>query len=112
MSRYLISFDDGWMDFPQAELAAVGETSRAVIREAKAAGVYVHAGGLLSQRASVVDVDGTITEGDFPEKKAVIGGFTIVDVPTRDEALKWAAKLARGCRTRQELRLIMDDPEA
>ena len=56
--------------------------------------------------------DGTIADGPSPETKAVIGGFSIIEVPTRDEALQWAAKLAAGCRCAQEVREIMFDPES
>jgi hypothetical protein len=112
MSRYLISFDDGWMTFPSEDLPAVAEAAHAVLREAKAAGVWVHGGGLERQRASVVATDGTVREGPLPETKAVIGGFSIVEVPTRAEALAWAAKIAAACRCAQEVRVLMDDPEA
>ena len=45
MPRYLISFDDGAMDFiPEEEMPAVTEASHAVIREAQDAGVWVFAG--------------------------------------------------------------------
>jgi hypothetical protein len=33
-------------------------------------------------------------------------------VPAREEALRWAAKFAATCRCAQEVREIMDDPEA
>lgn len=39
MPRYLISFDDGAMTFPEEDLPAVSETSHAVVWEAQAAGV-------------------------------------------------------------------------
>ncbi len=39
MTKYLISFPAMAMDVPEEEFAAVGESSRQVIREAKAAGV-------------------------------------------------------------------------
>ena len=39
MPRYLISFDDGSMDhIPEADMPAVSEAARAVVREARAAG--------------------------------------------------------------------------
>jgi hypothetical protein len=41
--------------------------------------------------------------------KAVIGGFSIVDVASRAEALEWAAKFAAACRYAQEVRELMDD---
>ncbi|MFG1805727.1 YciI family protein [Streptomyces sp. NPDC049040] len=110
MARYLISFDDGAMDFPREELPAVAEASHKVVREAQDAGVWVFGGGLESQQASVVATDGTVSDGPYPETKAVIGGFSIIDVPSREDALLWAAKFAASCRCAQEVREIMPDP--
>jgi hypothetical protein len=110
MTRYLISFDDGAMTFPEEELPAVAEAAHTVVQEAKNAGVWVFGGGVVSQRARVVATDGTVTDGPYPETKAVIGGFSVVDVPSREEALAWAAKIAVACRCAQEVREIMPDP--
>ena len=63
-----------------------------------------------SQRATVVATDGTVTDGPYPEIKAVLGGFAIVDVSSRQEALEWAAKFALACRCAQEVRELMPDP--
>ncbi len=111
MTQYLISFDDGWMTFPRSELPAVAKDSMAVVEEAREAGVWVFGGGLESQRASVVATDGTITDGPYPETKEIIGGFAVVEVASREDALKWAAKMAAACRCAQEVReLLPDDP--
>ena len=107
MARYLISFDHGAMDhIPEEEWPAVGEAAHAVVQEAMDAGVFVFAGGC--EKASVVAADRTVT--DAPENKAYIGGLTIVDVPSREEALEWAAKIAAACRCAQEVRAFMPDP--
>ena len=60
--RYLISFDDGWMDFPEEDLPDVAKAANEVVQEAQDAGVWVFGGGLESQRASVVATDGTVTD--------------------------------------------------
>jgi hypothetical protein len=112
MARYLISFDDGAMSFPEEDFAAVGEASRRVVREAKEAGVWIFGGGVERQQASIVATDGTVAAGPFPETKAVIGGFSIIEVPSREDALAWAAKFAEACRCAQEVREIMFDPES
>jgi hypothetical protein len=105
MARYLISFDDGAMTFPEEDLPDVAAAARAVVKDAKDAGVWVFGGGLHSfEEMSVVSTDGTVTEGPYPERKAYIGGFSVVDVPSRDEALEWAAKIAVACRCAQEVR--------
>ena len=111
MTRYLISFDDGWMTFPEEDLPDVAKAAMAVVREAEEAGVWVFSAGLESQRASIVATDGTVTDGPYPETKEVIGGFAVVDVPSREAALEWAAKIAVACRCAQEVREFMADPE-
>ena len=112
MTRYLISFNDGAMDhIPDDEMPDVGKAAHAVVQEAVNAGVWVFGVGLERQRASVVATDGTVTDGPYPETKEVIGGFSIVDVASREEALAWAAKIAVACRCAQEVRELMPDPE-
>ena len=113
MPRYLISFDDGSMDhIPDEDMPAVGEASHAVVREAKAAGVWIFGGGILRQQATIVAPDGRTSLGPVPETKAVVGGFSIIEVPTPPDALTWAARFATSCRCAQELREIMFDPES
>ena len=110
MTRYLISFDDGAMTFPEEDLPDVSRAAWKVVQEAKDAGVWVFGGGLESQRASIVATDRTVTDGPYPETKEVIGGFCVVDVPSREEALEWAARTAVACRCAQEVREFMPDP--
>lgn len=112
MRRFLISFDDGAMTFPEEDLPAVGEAAHKVLREAKDAGVWIFGAGLQSQQASIVATDGTVTQGPYPETKAVIGGFSIIEVPTREHALEWASRIAAACRCAQEVRELMYDPES
>ncbi|MET8907372.1 YciI family protein [Micromonospora sp. NPDC004551] len=112
MTRYLISFNDGAMDhIPAEEVPDVGKAAHAVIQEAVNAGVFVFGTGLERQQASVVATDGMVTDGPYPETKEVIGGFVVVDVASRDEALAWAAKIADACRCAQEVRELLPDPE-
>jgi len=111
MTQYLISFDDGAMTFPAEDLPDVAKAAHEVVEEAKTAGVWVFGGGLERQRASIVATDGMVTDGPFPETKEVIGGFAVVDVASREEALKWAAKIAVACRCAQEVRELLPDPD-
>ena len=113
MTRYLISFDDGAMTFPEEDLPDVAEAAHAVVQEAKDAGRWVFGGGLKGPDGlSVVATDGTVTDGPYPESKAYVGGFAVVDVPSREEALEWAAKIAVACRCAQEVREFVFDPTA
>src|ERR671911_565699 len=108
MPRSLISFDAPAMaHIPDEEMPAVAKASHEVVQEALDAGVWVFGGGLENQKASVVATDGTVTEGPHPE---AIGGVFGVDVPSREEALEWAAKIAGACRCAQEVREFMPDP--
>jgi hypothetical protein len=108
VTRYLISFDDGWMTFPAEDLPEVAEAAYAVVREAENAGAWVFGGGLTSAgEVSLVATDGTVTDG--PQDKAYVGGFSVVDVASREEALRWAAKFAVACRCAQEVREFVPD---
>jgi hypothetical protein len=108
MTRYLISFDAHAMDhIPDEEMSAVAKAAHEVVQEALNAGVWVFGGGLENQKASVVATDGTVADGPYPE---AIGGFCVVDVRSREEALEWAAKNAIACRCAQEVREFMPDP--
>jgi hypothetical protein len=112
MTRYLISFNDGAMDhIPEEDFPDVGKAAHAAVQEAVNAGVFVFGAGLERQKASVVATDGMVTDGPYPETKEVIGGFVVVDVAAREEALTWAAKIAGACRCAQEVRELMPDPE-
>jgi hypothetical protein len=108
MTRYLISFDAHAMDhIPAEDMPAVGKAAHEVVEEAMKAGVWVFGGGLEHQKATVVGTDGTVSDGSYPEP---VGGFWVVDVPSREEALTWAAKTAAACRCAQEVRAFMPDP--
>jgi len=109
--RYLISFDDGAMDFiPEEEMPDVADAAHAVIRDAQDAGVWVFTGGVYPHdevSVSVVATDGTVTDG--PDSKAYIAGVTIIDVSSREESLEWATKIAVACRCAQEVREFAPD---
>ncbi|WUJ70373.1 YciI family protein [Kribbella soli] len=105
MTQYLISFEDGAMDITEEELPKVADEAHAVVQEAKDAGVLVFTGGLdYRQKHALVDTDGLVTDGPYPESKELIGGLFVVDVPTFDDALKWAAKVAVACHCAQDVR--------
>ena len=112
MPRYLISFDDGSMTFPPEELPQVAAESHAVVAEAKAAGVWIFGGGIDGPEVTVVDTDGTTRRNPYPKDKPFVGGFSILEVPSYEEAVRWAEKIAVSCRCAQDVREIMYDPES
>ena len=100
VTRYLISFNAKAMDhIPEEDMPSVAAAAHGVVEEALGAGVYVISGGLANRRASIVGLDGTVTDGPHPE---AIGGAMIVDVPDHEEALDWARKIAVACRGRRK----------
>ena len=110
MTQYLISFEKSAMDFPEEDLPDVAKAGRAVVQEAKDAGVFLFTGGLdYDAEPAVVATDGMVTDGPYPESKELIGGLFVVDVPTREAALEWAAKVAAACRCAQDVRQFLHD---
>ena len=111
MAKYLISFPSAAMKVAAHELEAVGRDAHAVIEETKAAGVYVFGGGIDETVPPVlVSADGTVAEGGYPWAPPLNGGFTVLELPSREEAVRWAARLAKACRCDQELRVFGFDP--
>ena len=113
MGKYLISFPSSAMNVAEADMPEVADDARAVIREAKAAGVYVFGGGINDGVAPVmVAADGTTTPETYPQTREFDGGFCVLELPSREAAVEWAAKIAKACRCAQELREFGYDPES
>ena len=111
--KYLVSFPAKAMNVHAEELASVSDASHAVIREAKAEGVYVFGGGINTDVAPLmVAADGTVTDETYPQTKEFDGGFCVLQLPSRQAAILWAAKIAKACRCSQELREFGYDPES
>jgi hypothetical protein len=83
--------DDQWM--PSAEVVA--EMTR-YNRELTEAGVLLALDGLHSAaqgaRVSFGNDTPTVTDGPFAEAKEVIGGYWMIQVKSRDEAIEWARR--------------------
>lgn len=113
MTKYLISFPAPAMNVPADQLPAVSDAAHAVIREAKEAGVYVFGGGINADAAPVmVSADGTVANNTYPQTKELDGGFCVLELPSREDAVRWAARIAGACRCSQELREFHYDPES
>jgi hypothetical protein len=113
MTKFLISFPASAMDVPAEDMPAVSDAAHAVIREAKAAGVYVFGGGINGEVAPVVvAADGSFTSETYRQTREFDGGFCVLELPSRAVAVQWAARLAAACRCAQELREFYYDPES
>ncbi len=110
MTKYLISFPSEAMVLTDEEFPIVSAAARAVIEEAKAAGVYVFGGGIHEGVDPVlVSADGEVSTEIYPGSY-LKGGYTVLELPTREDAVEWARKIAVACRCSQELREFMYDP--
>lgn len=113
MTKYLISFPSAAMVVADDDWDAVVRDSHAVIEEAKVAGVYVFGGGIDESVPLVrVSASGAVAEGGYPWGPALNGGFTVLELPSRDAAVEWAARIAKACRCDQELRVFGYDPQS
>ncbi len=96
---------------PEGEFQAVADAAHAVIEEAKEADVYVFGGGIDEDVEPVrVAPDGTVEPGTYPGLGVPNGGYTVPELPIREAAIEWAAKIAVACRCAQELREFQYDP--
>jgi hypothetical protein len=73
-------------------MAAIGKLTEDMVK----AGVLVGVGGLAptatGARFKVANGKVTLTDGPFAEAKEIIGGYAIVDVPSREEAIELARR--------------------
>lgn len=111
MPKYLISFNEGDMKFPESDFPAVADAAHAVMRDAMDADVWIFGGGFQGYSTRVVDGDGTVSVGPLRHSDVYIGGFCIIDVESDEEANTWAARTAAACRCAQEVRKFMHDEE-
>lgn len=114
MPQYLIATYDkpDTRATPPEEMIPIAKAVGDLIDEAIATGIFVFAGGLHEQSAStVVDPDGTLTDGPFLESKEYLGGFTVIDVPDLDAALAFARRMAAACTLKQEVRPFQSEEE-
>ena len=106
MAKYIIYFNQQWVGDHSAEwFEARGPLARAVVSEMSEAGVLVFAGGLVEEieLAFGADSDGQIG-GPLSQGRDFIGGLTIIDVATDEEAKVWGSKIGIACGWPQEIR--------
>ena len=109
MTQYLVAIHHPDDFEPFSEPAQTREDISALNREMQRAGVVVFVGGLDSAKAAVsVRRRGSgellVTDGPYLETKEHIGGFWVLEVASRDEAVEWGRKAAIACRAPVEVR--------
>jgi hypothetical protein len=109
MPQYLLAmYQPTGATLPHERLEPIMRDIGVVNEELRAADAWVFAGGLHDPSASTVvraeDDDVLMTDGPFAESKEHLGGFTVIDAPDLDAALRWAGKIARASTLPIEVR--------
>jgi len=109
MAEYLIAFNDEWVpEHTLEEIRQKSVSSRKVIAEMEAAGVFLFSNGGIDASTAVCSVEAKdgepiFTDGPYVETKEHLGGFAVVDVPDDDAARYWAGRLAVALDWPQEV---------
>ena len=117
MKQYLLSIYQPDGEPPPAdELAAIARDLAALRDELMSAGAWVFAGGLEEPGTARVihpcREKVPMTDGPYVEAKEHIGGVTIIEAASDDEALEWGRKLARATTLPIEVRPFQGEPDA
>lgn len=80
--------------------------------ELKKAGVLLALDGLhppsMGARVSFQHGTPRVTDGPFPEAKEVVGGYWMIQVKSRDEAIEWAKRVPGSPNEVVELRQVQE----
>ena len=96
------------------------ETMRKYNEQLQKAGVLLAFDGLtppstMGARVTFKSGKSKVTDGPFPEAKEVIGGYWVIQVKSREEALEWASRIPGSDNEMVEVRRMFDltdfDPE-
>jgi len=81
-------------------------------RELQDAGVLLALDGLhppaAGARVSFAGGTPKVTDGPFPETKEVLGGYWMIDVPSKAEAIAWACRCPAGENEIIEIRRVQE----
>lgn len=101
-----------WETMSDDERTAFGRGHLQLNEEMAEAGVHVAGEGLadpsLARFVSVRDGETIVSDGPYAEVKEHLAGFYLIDVPSLDEAVAWAAKVPDAANTEVEVRPILD----
>jgi len=94
---------------PEADaVAAMMDYNRAL----QEAGVLITCEGLhppsMGARVSFAGGQPLVTDGPFAEAKEVLGGFWMIEVASRDEAIRWATRCPAGPNEVIEIRQVQE----
>lgn len=112
MAKYMLILrptDEANANLANADFEEIMATVGAFNDELIRAGVLLAAEGLDPTDSVVVDFTGedvVVTDGPYGETKELFGGFYILDVASRDEAVAWATRAPLTDWTKIEIRRV------
>jgi hypothetical protein len=62
----------------------------------------------MSARVTFKGGKSTVTDGPFTEAKEVVGGYWVIEVKSREEALEWASRIPGKDNEMVEVRRLFD----
>ncbi|MDX2219256.1 MAG: YciI family protein [Burkholderiales bacterium] len=109
----IYSDEKAWTGMSEAEIQQVYRDYMAYTEELAASGA-MRGGSELAPVATATTVrvrNGKVltTDGPFAETKEQLGGYYLIDVPSLDEAIKWAAKIPSALNGSIEIRPQTDN---
>jgi hypothetical protein len=117
MSQYMLIMR-GTDESNAAMMANVDElmaATRQFIEDTAKAGVYVAAEGLDDPSLGVVvhfgDEAPVVTDGPYGETKELFGGFFLLDVASKQEAVEWAKRVPAVPGSKIEIRRVPGEDE-
>jgi hypothetical protein len=117
MSKYMLIMR-GTDESNAAMMASIEEgiaRTRVFIEEMMKAGVLLGAEGLDDPgKGAVVDFSGgapVVTDGPYGETKELFGGFFLLDVASKEEAVEWAKRVPAAPGSKIEIRRVPEEDE-
>ena len=98
-----------------ADIEEMMATTRELIEEMMKAGVLLGAEGLDDPgKGAVVDFSGetpVVTDGPYGETKELFGGYFMLDVASKQEAVEWARRVPAAPGSKIEVRRVAGEDE-
>ena len=117
MSKYMLIMR-GTDESNAAMMASIEEgiaRTRSFIEEMMKAGVLLAAEGLDDPgKGVVVDFSGetpVVTDGPYGETKELFGGYFLLDVASKQEAVEWAKRVPAAPGSKIEIRRVPEEDE-
>jgi hypothetical protein len=113
--RYMIVIvgdEKAEMNAPQAEQEKVFAAYNKYTQDLQKAGVLLAGDALLPSshgaRIKVRDGKRSVVDGPFAEAKEVVGGYYLIQVKSKEEAVEWASRCPGALHGSIELREVME----